>query len=464
MHPILKLIVQRVALGILLLFAASVLIFGGTMMLPGDVAQQILGQSATPQALENLRAELGLNEHPVTRYFSWLGGFLSGDLGTALTNGRDIAESLGLHPDRVVLTHMPGSGCYGHNGADDAAYEAALVARAVPGRPILLKWSREDEHGWEPYGTAMATEIAAKLADGRIAQFSAEAIAGTFRGRPRPGPGRSGPGNLLANHLRAKPDGPNTPKPNMNRHGGMHRNLGPIYAFPKQRLVKNLVAQQPHRTSALRCLGAAVNIFAIESFMDEAASGANADPWSFRLRHLDDARSIVVIETLRAFSQGAPTADGCGRGVAFAQYKNQMARVGVAVDVSVSDEAQVRLNRAWIVADAGRVIDRAGLTAQLEGGFMQAASWALHERVTWDADGITSRNWNTYPVLRFSEVPQLDIQILENTDQPSLGCGEAASGPTLAAISNALARATGLRLRRLPFTPDAIRSAALADP
>ncbi len=375
-----------------------------------------------------------------------------------------IAESLDLSTDDVILTFMPGSGCYGHNGADDAAFEAALIAMRLPSTPVLLKWTREDEHAWEPYGPAGATELAARIGpDGRLEAFSAEAIGGTFRGRPRSGPNQAGPAKLLANNFRADPINPQPGVPNMNRHGGLQRNLVPIYDIPETRYVKNLLPRMPLRTSALRCLGAALNVFAIESFMDEIARDQGADPFAFRKAHLTDARAIAILERLEMELVARPAKAGSGRGIAYAQYKNAMTRVGVSVDLKVSDAAEIELERIILVADAGRVVDRDGLAAQLEGGALQAASWALKEAVIWDRDGVTSRDWDSYPVLRFSDVPEIDVVILDKPDCKSVGAGEASPGPVLAAISNAVCDATGLRGRRLPLTPDTLTSLALQE-
>ena len=373
-----------------------------------------------------------------------------------------IADSLGLSADQVEIVHFPGSGCYGHNGADDAAFEAALIAMAHPNTPILLKWSREDEHAWEPFAPAMAVQVDAELVDGRIIAFSAETYGDTHRGRPRPGPNRAGPKKLLANRFRADAMGTYVSPPNMGNHAGLHRNLDPVYAFPEKRLIKNLVRGLPHRTSAMRCLGAVANVFAIECFMDEAALQAGACPIAFRQAHLDDPRASAVLQELehRIKARGEQR-DGIGRGIAYAQYKNAMTRVGISVDVVVTDTAEVRLEHAIIVADAGRVIDPDGLTAQLEGGFMQAASWALYEEVTWDRDGIISRDWDSYPVIRFDNVPKIDVVLLNASEHPSVGAGEASPGPTVAAIANAIHDNIGLRLRRMPFTADALTQAAL---
>jgi CO/xanthine dehydrogenase Mo-binding subunit len=375
-----------------------------------------------------------------------------------------IADSLGLSLEQVVITHRPGSGCYGHNGADDAAFEAALIAMALPDTPVLLKWTREEEHRWEPYAPAMAVELAVTLSDaGKITGFSAEAFSDTHRGRPRPGPDRAGPSRLLANRLRAEALPAPVALPNMNKHGGMHRNLDPIYTVGDKRLVKNLVAGLPLRTSALRCLGATANIFALESLMDELAEKQGQEPLAFRRAHLDDPRALAVIDKLEERMAETPApGDMSGRGFAYAQYKNAMTRVGVCVDIEVGELGEIVLQHAIIVADAGRVIDEDGLRAQLEGGSIQAASWAIYEEMHWDRDGITSTDWDSYPVIRFDNVPTMDIVVLDVPGADPVGAGEASPGPTIAAIANALYNATGLRMRRLPFTADAILRHATA--
>ncbi|MEM8957188.1 MAG: molybdopterin cofactor-binding domain-containing protein [Pseudomonadota bacterium] len=370
-----------------------------------------------------------------------------------------IADSLGLELAAVEITHHPAAGCYGHNGADDAAFEAALIARALPGTPVLLKWTREDEHAWEPAAPAMAIDVAARVEDGRITAWSGETRGDTHRGRPRPGPGRAGPQRLLANRFRADPMAPYSGQPNMNRHGGLHRNLDPIYDFDRRRLVKHLVPDGPVRSSALRCLGALANVWAIESLMDQIAGETGQDPIAFRLAHLDDPRAIAVLEGLRDGLGPAPE----GRGIAYAQYKNAQTRCGVAVDLTVTDRAELRLDRIEMVADAGRIVDEDGLRAQLEGGALQGASWALYEEVRWDRDGMLTRDWDSYPVIRFDNIPRIAITLIDRPEDPSVGAGEASPPPTVAAIANAVHAATGLRLRRMPFTPDALQKAALED-
>ena len=376
-----------------------------------------------------------------------------------------MAEALGMEPDSVRLVHVPGAGCYGHNGADDAAFDAALVARAMPGTPVLLKWSREDEHSWEPYGSCMAMELSASLdAAGKVVAWSHESYSDTYNMRPRPGPGKIGPARLLAARHREQALEPPVPQPAMARHVGIHRNLDPLYVFPRPRLVKHLVRGLPLRTSALRALGAYGNVFAIESFIDELAQAAGADRVAFRMDHLDDERAKAVLQAV-AERLPPPRGDpgsGRGSGIAVAQYKNVAAYAAVGIELEVTDAAEVRLRRAVIAADAGQVVDREGLSAQLEGGLIQAESWTLYEAVTFERDGITSRDWESYPILRFDNVPEIETILIERPGAPFLGAGEATAGPTAAAIANAVRDATGLSIRRLPFTPETIRRAAMA--
>ncbi|MFP7671880.1 molybdopterin cofactor-binding domain-containing protein [Marivita sp. S0852] len=371
-----------------------------------------------------------------------------------------IADSFGMVLEDVVLEHVPGSGCYGHNGADDAAFDAAIIARAIPDTPILLKYSRADEHAREPVGTAMQVRVAADTGKGgAITGWWMEARGDTHRGRPRPGPNRAGAARLASNTLRDTDVPRFVPEPNMNRHAGLHRNLDPIYRLPDRKLVKALVPDLPLRPSALRCLGAVANVLAIESTMDDLAIAAGIPPLDFRRQHLDDPRALAVLDHLEQVLPPLPQAQA--RGIAYAQYKNAMTRVGIAVDLNVDDQGATHLAQVTLVADAGRVVDPDGLRAQLEGGVLQGASWALFEAVTWGPEGRDCLDWDSYAVLRFDNVPRVNIRLLEPDDTPSVGAGEASPGPTVAAIANAIHAATGLRLRRMPFDADAIISAAL---
>ena len=376
-----------------------------------------------------------------------------------------IAEALDLDPESVHVVHAPGAGCYGHNGSDDAALEAALIACALPGRPVLLKWSREDEHAWEPYSPAMRVELCAHLdRGGDVGYWSHETYSDTHVVRSRPGLAGSQAGKFLAPRYRANPVPEPAPAPNLTTNGGIHRNATPPYAFPETRIVKHLVHDLPLRVSALRTLGAYANVFAAESFMDELAHAAGADPLDYRRRHLEDARTRAVLDAAADrfgwTARPAATGVGTGHGIAVARYKNMKSYCAVAVEVDVGDDANVVLRRTVIAVDAGEIVDPDGLAAQLEGGFVQAASWTLLEAVAWDRDGITSRDWDSYPILRFDEIPEIETVLVDRPGEPFLGAGEASCGPTGAAIANAVFDATGLRARRLPLTPQALREVA----
>ncbi len=379
-----------------------------------------------------------------------------------------LAQALHLPNERLRLVHVEGPGCYGHNGADDVAFDAALVARALPGRPVHVQWSREDEHAWEPYGSAMIVDLQASLdAGGRVVDWSHETRSYTHMNRALPYSERTS--GLVAAWHRDPPMAPPTPRPALAPHAGIHRNADPLYTFPRRRIVKHFLEGGPFRTSALRALGAFANVFALESFMDELAHAAGVDPLEFRLRHLDDARARDVLraasERLGWQSVTRLTRSGRGRGIAFARYKNQKTWCAVALELSVDDaSAAIRLERAAIAADAGQIVDPDGLANQLEGGFVQAASWTLKEEVRFDRERVTSLDWETYPILRFDEIPEIETVLLGRPGQPWLGAGEASQGPTAAAIANAVFDATGLRLRDLPFTPERLRAAARSSP
>ena len=378
-----------------------------------------------------------------------------------------IAEALGLDPEAVHVVHAPGAGCYGHNGSDDAALEAAFIARAVPARPVLLKWSREDEHAWEPYGPAMRMELCAHLdGGGDVRHWSHETYSDTHVMRSRPGGVGSQAGVFLAPRYRGQAVRECAPAPNLTVNGGIHRNATPPYAFPETRIVKHLVHDLPLRVSALRTLGAYANVFAAESFMDELAHASGTDPLEYRRRHLEDARTRAVLDAAaeRIGWTARPAGNaGAGHGIAVARYKNLKSYCAVAVEVQVSDDAKVDLRRAVIAVDAGEIVDPDGIAAQLEGGFVQAASWTLLEAVAWDRDGVTSRDWDSYPILGFDEIPEIETVLVDRPGEPFLGAGEASCGPAGAAIANAVFGATGVRARRIPLTPQALRKAAAED-
>ena len=374
----------------------------------------------------------------------------------------DLAKALRTPVDSITVMHREGSGCYGHNGADDVALDAALLARALPGVPVKLQWTRGDEFGCEPLGSPMVMKLKASLdGAGKVIDWNHELWSYTHSTRPYDPDGC----NLLAawqlqNPLPAGPSR-NIPQPS----GGSDRNAIPLYVFPSQKITNHLLLDQPIRTSALRTLGAYANVFALESFMDELANAAGADPIEFRLKHLSDARARAVIERAAAMAQwpgGRGTTGDVlkGRGIGFAKYKNLAVYCAVIVDVAVDARSgEIRVERAWSAADAGLVVNPDGLRNQIEGGIIQSTSWTLHEAMANDASGKLTRNWNDYPILRFPQVPLLQVELINRPEERPLGVGEGAQGPTVAAIANAFANATGQRLRDLPLTPERVKQA-----
>ena len=371
-----------------------------------------------------------------------------------------LAELLGAGDDDVHCIHTEGSGCYGHNGADDVAADAALLARAWPGPPVRVQWMREDEHGWEPFGSPMVTNVQASVgADGRIADWQYAVWSPPHNGRP----GKAG--NFLAGQHLATPFVPPKPKPIPQPEGGGDRNGIPYYVLPNARVVSHFQPVAPLRTSALRSLGAQGNVFSIESFMDELAHAAGRDPVAFRLAHLDDPRAIDVVRTAAArfgwdgYERGEPGGLRRGRGFAFARYKNLAAFCAIALEVEVARETGlVRITRAVAAVDCGEVVNPDGVRNQIEGGIIQSASWTLLERVRFDDKQILTRDWAGYPILRFKQVPaRIDVQLIDRPGQPFLGTGEASQGPASAAIANAVFDACGLRLRDLPLDRARVR-------
>jgi CO/xanthine dehydrogenase Mo-binding subunit len=371
-----------------------------------------------------------------------------------------IARALGLAPENVTVLHRQGAGCYGHNGADDAGLDAALIARAMVGRTVRVQWSREDELSAAPFGSAMTVRLQATLDErGRPLEWTHELWSAVHGQRP----GMAGNINLLS--AAALPDAPPAPEPvdvPDAGGGGGTRNSAALYDFPHQRVVHHLLTQMPVRTSSLRTLGGFANVFAAESFMDELADAADEDPVSYRLSLLTEPRARRVIETAARmcdWSGRGARGSGTARGLAFARYKNKAGYAAVVAEVEV-DEA-VRVKQIWCAVDGGLIISPDGARNQIEGGAIQATSWTLKEAVRFEDGRVASITWDDYPILRFSEVPAVEIELIDAPEEPPLGLGEVVHGPTAAAIGNAVAHALGARTRNLPLTRDRIMAAVL---
>lgn len=371
---------------------------------------------------------------------------------------KDLALALKLTEDKIIVQHVQGAGCYGHNAADDVAFDAARLARAADGRPVRVQWSRADEFTWAPLGPAMVVELEADLdAAGAITAWRHELWSNGHTSRPG---GSRTPALLGSWHL--EPPFARLPavNPPSARGGGAERNSIPIYEFPAWQIVNHHILAMPLRTSALRSLGAYANVFAIESFIDELAAASGTNPIAFRLRYLRDARARAVLaQALRNAGWSRwQKHEGMGHGVGIARYKNSGAYCAVVAEIEAA--AEIRVRRLVIAVDVGLVINPDGVANQIEGGAIQATSWTLKEAVHFDQLRIISDSWEGYPILRCSETPAVEIEIVSRPDQPAVGAGEAAQGPTAAAIANAVFDSLGLRVRDLPLTGARIQALA----
>ncbi len=368
----------------------------------------------------------------------------------------DLALVLKLPAENIAVEHMEGAGCYGHNAADDVALDAVLLAKAAGGRPVRVQWSRADEMTHAPFGAAMAIELEADLdAQNEIVGWRHSIWSNGHSARP----GRASRPALLAGFELEQPFprviSANPPQAN---GGGADRNSIPLYDFPCWTIESHRLLTMPVRTSALRTLGAQGNVFAIESFLDEIATERGEDPVAFRLRHLTDERAKDVI---RAAAKRAnwkpPTKPGIGHGIGFARYKNAGAYCAVVAEIEGEEDISVR--KLWVAVDVGEAINPDGVVNQIEGGAIQATSWVLKERVRFDSARITSKSWTEYPILRFSEVPAVEVDVIQRPEVDPVGAGEAAHGPVAAAIANAVFDCLGVRVRNLPITRDSLIAA-----
>jgi nicotinate dehydrogenase subunit B len=371
-------------------------------------------------------------------------------------NLRDaVAKTLGLAPEKVHLIWVEGSGCYGHNGADDVTADAAVLSQAV-GKPVRVQWMRNDEHGHEPKGAAMVMDVRGALDEkGNVAAWDYQVWSPGHAGRPS---GQAA-GNVLA--------GAALGQPHKLAPNGADRNAKPTYVFPNARVRLHLLQSTVLRVSSLRGLGSPANTFGNESFIDELAAAAKADPIEFRIRHLKDERAIAVLEAVAKLASWEPRPaprrpkSGEGRGVAFVHYDNYSGYAAVAMQVRVERASgKVHVERVAVAHDCGQIVNPDGLKNQIEGNIVQTLSRALLEEVRFDAKKLTSLDWARYPILRFSDLPrEIDIALIDRPDQPSLGAGEPAAAPVMAAVANAIFDATGARLRNVPFTPEKVKAA-----
>jgi len=361
------------------------------------------------------------------------------------------AKILDLPLEAVRLIYLDGAGCYGMNGHDDAAADAALLSRAV-GEPVRVQWMREDEHGWDPKGPPQSLALDGALAaDGTIAAWRTEMWL------PK------ATANLPNVPLLAPQDAGIAQVQGIST-GLISQNGDPPYAVPNVDVLVHWLKDSPLRPSNVRAPGKIANIFAVESFTDELAAKAGVDPVEFRLRGLTDARGIEVVKRAAALigwqPRPAATHAGSGRGFSYAHYKHNETYVAMAMEVDVDrSSGAIRVRRVACAHDCGLVINPDALSAQIEGNILQTLSRTLHEEVKFDTSRVTSVDWKSYPILTFPEVPEILIDLVARPDEPPLGAGEASAVTVPAALANAVYDASGVRLRTVPFTRERVKAA-----
>jgi CO/xanthine dehydrogenase Mo-binding subunit len=361
-----------------------------------------------------------------------------------------LADLLRLPVERVRVTYREGSGSYGHNGADDVAADAAVLARELR-QPVRVQWSRADEFAGEPKTPAMVIDLRGGLdQDGAISGWIFEGWSPSHGNRPRQD------GDFLV----GRQMGAAEPEARAFVVGG-DRNAPTDYSMQDQRVTVHWLAREPLRFSSMRSLGAFANTFANESFIDELAAAAGADPLAFRLRYLDDPRARAVLEmAARRAGWGEPLPAGKGRGLAFARYENTEAYVATVAEVAVDGATGVvRVRRIVVAHDCGQIINPDGVRNQIEGNVIQSLSRALKEEVQFTSAGITSLDWESYPILTFSEIPEIITELIDQPSQPPVGSGEPATVTTAPAVANAIYAACGARVRAIPLTPARVKAA-----
>ena len=371
----------------------------------------------------------------------------------------ELAVITGLSREAIRLVFIEGAGCYGRNGTEDAAADASLIAMAV-GQPVRVQWSRADETARSPKSPPRSMDLEAGL----DAQGNVVAWTGDFY--------------IALNHIAAfKPlDFPllaatetGIPRPG-NWVGFLFQNSGQPYQFPNVLVNTKHVAEAFFRSSHLRSPGRIENTFANEGFMDELAMAANADPAEYRLRYLKDQRAIDVLQAAMKLANWQarpgpnPNAGSApvvkGRGIAYLRYNNTITYVAAVAEVEVNKETgEIRVTRVCASHDCGEMVNPDGVANQVEGGVLQTVSRSLMEAVAWDTNRVNSVDWASYPIMRHTQAPKVEITLIDRPGTVAWGAGEPTACAIPPAIANAVFDATGARLRSVPFTPDKLKAA-----
>jgi CO/xanthine dehydrogenase Mo-binding subunit len=366
---------------------------------------------------------------------------------------RQLARMLGMAELNVRCIYMEGAGCYGRNGHEDAAADAALLALETR-KPVRVQWSRADEHGWDPKGPPTLLDFRGAVdASGNIVAWESELFA----------PDRSKPFavTLVAAELAGMPKDDSFP-------GNIHQALAIPYAVPNLKATAHWLAETPFKPSWIRTPGRMQNTYANECFMDELAAAAGVDPVEFRIRHLKDARGLECIERARKLANWSPRTKPTGgtgeiakgRGFSYVKYELVRTYVAVVADVEVSRRTgKIRVERFHVAHDCGQIINPDGLRNQIDGNVIQTVSRTLIEDLQWDRSTVTSVDWQSYPILRFPDVPEIRYDLIDRPNERPWGAGEPTAAVVPSAISNAVYDAVGIRMRSVPFTPDKVLAA-----
>ena len=366
---------------------------------------------------------------------------------------KQLANMLGMQPDDVRCIYIEGSGCYGRNGHEDAAADAALLAKET-GLPVRVQWMRHDEHGWDPKGPPTLYDYRAAISDkGSVLAWESEVF---IPDRPK---------DIAVTLLPADLAG----LPREDAHpGNIHQSLAIPYAIPNIKATAHWLAETPFRPSWIRTPGRMQNTFANESFVDELAAAIGMDPLDFRLRNINDPRGVELLQRLAKLANW-PSRTGRvqqagdvvkGRGVSYVKYELVRTYVGVVADVEVDKKTgKVTVKKFYVAHDCGQIINPDGLKNQIEGNVVQTTSRTLLEELQFDRSQVTSVDWKTYPILKFPDVPEVAIDLIDRPAEKPWGAGEPTAAVVPSAIANAIFDATGARLRSVPFKPDKVLAA-----
>jgi CO/xanthine dehydrogenase Mo-binding subunit len=360
--------------------------------------------------------------------------------------------------ENVRCLYVEGSGCYGRNGHEDAAADAALLAKAV-GRPVRVQWSRADEHGWDPKGPPTLIDLHAAVDDsGEVKAWQSEFFI----------PQQTA-GGFLVPLIAATLSG--MPADDHTAPGNIFQNSAIPYKFANVKTVCHRLETTPFRPSWIRTPGRLQNTYANECFMDELAAAANADPLEFRLKYLDpsDKRGIEVLNRVAALAKWdkrpSPKRDQSGelitgRGITYCKYELVRTYIAAVAEIELKrSTGDIRVTKVYLAHDCGQIINPDGVRNQLDGNVIQTVSRTLMEELKYDRSMVTSLDWESYPILRFPQIPELVYDLIDRPNERPWGAGEPSAAVVPSAISNAVFDAIGVRLRSVPFTPDKVRAA-----